>query len=148
MDEIGVRTSISANNATETTRTGPGNNQRLANRRLALFEGLARLQVQGVERYSADLTLATLTFYMPDGTPNVVASDLFVDAAHAFCADSMASLLRLLRVRAFRYPDFVLQLGAAGCVGYFVQLDSLQAVFYGYSGDGCDGYLSPRMPPD
>jgi hypothetical protein len=117
----------------------------LHNSQADILTTIERLKGQGVKRYHADLLLGITTFYMQDELPNLVMSDSFLKPASRFSDRRVSSLLRCVRMRSVSCAVFLRSLSAAGCVGYFANLESQEGVFYGYSGDGCSESWAPRI---
>lgn len=89
----------------------------------------------GVERYHADLIGGTKTFYMPDGTLEVVGCDRSAPPASVFSAEGVESAVRCIQRQEIGYREFCSRIAAAGCVGYFVSLVGRRAFYYGRTCD-------------
>ncbi|MGH8295366.1 MAG: DUF1398 family protein, partial [Steroidobacteraceae bacterium] len=88
------------------------------------------LMSAGVERYHADLITATKTYYMPDGSFEVVRCDRPPAPAEAFSAQRVEHAVRSIQRKDIGYPEFCSRIAAAGCVGYFVTLAGRCAFYY------------------
>lgn len=109
---------------------------RLSDQERAPFpEIIAKLMAAGVERYHADLMRAEKIYYTPSGVSHRVEA-LPVDGAfaEAFSAAGVEAAVRASQAGAIGYKQFCKQVAAAGCVGYFVTLAGLRAVYYGRDG--------------
>ena len=97
---------------------------------------VSRLLAIGVERYHADYSRKESTFYLPTGASHVVAMHLEIPAiASVFSATAVEQSVRQAQLGEIRYPQFVAQTAAAGCVGYFVQLSGQRVHYIGRDGD-------------
>lgn len=99
--------------------------------RITFPEVVKALMEVGVERYHADLIIGNKTYYMPDGSFEVVPSHKTRPAAETFSAESVQSALRAIQRKETGYREFCERIAAAGCVGYFVSLAGWRAVYYG-----------------
>lgn len=97
---------------------------------------VGRLIEAGVERYHADLVRSEKTFYLADGTSEVVPNHS-VDASppQAFSAAAVEAAIRAIQAGTLSYKAFCERVVAAGCVGYHVSIAGRRAVYYGRSGD-------------
>lgn len=89
----------------------------------------------GVERYHADLTAATKTYYLPDGRFETLSCHPVPAAAVAFSAAGVEAAIRAIQAGQIQYRQFCAQIAAAGCAGYFVSIVGKRAIYYGRSGD-------------
>ena len=96
---------------------------------------VAALAGAGVERYHADLALSTRTYYMPDGTAEIVPCYDVGPAAETFSAAGVDAAVRAVQAGSIGYRAFCDRLAAAGCVGYIVTLAGRRAIYYGRTGD-------------
>lgn len=96
------------------------------------------LMSAGVERYHADLIAATKTYYMPDGSFEVVRCDRPPAPAEAFSAQRVEQAVRSIQQKDIGYAEFCSRIAAAGCVGYFVTLAGRRAFYYGRT---CDHHV-------
>ncbi len=95
-----------------------------------------KLMAAGVERYHTDLVRAEKTYYMPDGTSEVVPAEAIAGTAPAaFSAEGVEAAVRAIQAGAITYKVFCERIVAAGCVGYFVSLAGRRAVYYGRTSD-------------
>lgn len=90
-----------------------------------------RLTAAGVERYHADMSAGTKTYYMPDGTSEITTSKLGGAIAERFSAEGVEQAVRASQKGEIIYTTFCERIAAAGCVGYFVSLAGRRAVYYG-----------------
>jgi uncharacterized protein YbcV (DUF1398 family) len=97
---------------------------------------VGKLMEAGVERYHADLTRLTRTYYTPDGESYVVPSHGHeARPAVEFDADGVAASLRQVQAQKIDYGTFCENILAAGCVGYIVSIAGRRAVYFGRSGE-------------
>ena len=103
----------------------------------ALFPAIvAQLAAAGVERYHADLVRSEKTYYLPDGSHEVVACHAAgVAPASAFVAESVEAAVRASQQQQIGYQEFCRRVLQAGCAGYWVSLVGQRAVYYGRSGE-------------
>jgi uncharacterized protein YbcV (DUF1398 family) len=94
-------------------------------------EVVKALAAADVERYHADLPAGSKTFYLPDGSSEVVACYAIPGIAAAFSAAGVEQAVRATQRGEIRYREFCRRIAAAGCVGYFVSLAGRRAVYYG-----------------
>ena len=103
---------------------------------LSFPEVVAKLMQAGVERYHADLCRAAKTYYLADGTSQVVpGAGLPRGPARDFDAGGVQAALKAIQAQQTDYRQFCERIAAAGCVGYIVSLPGRRAVYYGRSGD-------------
>ena len=103
--------------------------------RITFPEVVAALMQAGVERYHADLSAGTKTYYMTDETFHTVPSQQHGMAAQAFSAQGVEDAVRAIQRGEIRYGTFCKRIAAAGCVGYVVSLAGRRAVYYGRTFD-------------
>jgi uncharacterized protein YbcV (DUF1398 family) len=104
--------------------------------RIVFPEVVARLMRAGVERYHADLMRHEKTYYLPDGSSEVVATaPVDVAPAREFSAAGVAEAIRASQAGAITYRTFCERVLRAGCVGYDVSLAGRRAVYHGRTGD-------------
>lgn len=89
----------------------------------------------GVERYHADLIAGAKTFYMPDGSFEVVSCNRSAPPATVFSAEGVGRAVRSIQRQEIGYREFCSRIAAAGCVGYFVTLAGQRAFYYGRTCD-------------
>lgn len=90
-----------------------------------------RLIAAGVERYHADISAGTKTYYMPDGTSEITRSKISGAIAERFSSEGIEKAVRASQKGEIGYGAFCERIAAAGCVGYFVSLAGRRAVYYG-----------------
>ena len=99
-------------------------------------EIVARLMTAGIERYHADYSRMENTYYLPDGTSAVVPMTLeHPSITQAFSAAAVEASVRQAQRSEIKYPQFVRQTAAAGCVGYFVQITGQCVQYFGRNGE-------------
>lgn len=104
--------------------------------RITFPEVVSRLMEIGLERYHTDLILSQKTFYMPDGTAEIVSGkSVKTVPAQVFDAPGVEKAVRTIQGGSIGYREFCERIAAAGCAGYFVSLAGRRAVYYGRSGD-------------
>lgn len=104
--------------------------------RIVFPEVVARLMRAGVERYHADLMRHEKTYYLPDGSSEVVATaPVDVAPAREFSAAGVADAIRASQAGTISYRTFCDRVLRAGCVGYDVSLAGRRAVYHGRTGD-------------
>ena len=97
---------------------------------------VARLMGIGLERYHVDYARHETTYYMPDGDSLVISVEHPAGTvAHTFSAKSVEAAVRAAQRGAIFYPEFLKQTFAAGCVGYFVQINGRQVIYFGRNGE-------------
>ena len=97
---------------------------------------VAMLMAAGVERYHADLSRSERTYYLPDGTSEVVPGHMVATSAgETFAAEDIVAALRAIQAKDIGYAEFCERIAAAGCVGYVVSLVGRRVVYSGRSGD-------------
>lgn len=99
--------------------------------KIAFPEIVSRLEAAGVERYHADLVLATKTFYTPDGRAETLAGHRSSAPALTWNPGAVAAAVRDSQQGKIKYREFCERIAAAGCVGYFVSLPGRRATYYG-----------------
>ncbi len=103
---------------------------------IAFPEVVRRLLDIGVERYHVDFTRSETTYYLPDGESHVQPLGMSCDnIATAFSADGVGAAVKRSQRGEHKFPEFVAQATAAGCVGYFAQLTGRRVVYFGRDGD-------------
>ena len=104
--------------------------------RITFPEVVQALAKAGVERYHADLVVATRTYFMPDGAFEVVESRVPSGAAPAdLDLAAVADAVAAIQSGAIQYREFCARITAAGCVGYLVSLIGRRVIYYGRTGD-------------
>lgn len=103
---------------------------------LTFPEIVGRLIAIGVERYHADYSRQEITYYLPSGESEVVATP-HADhpTATEFSASGVEAAVRQSQRNEHTYLDFIRKTMAAGCVGYFVQITGRRAIYFGRNGD-------------
>ncbi len=99
--------------------------------RITFPDVVRRLMEVGVERYHADMSAGTKTYYMPDGTSEITQSTHGGAIADVFSAEGVEKAVRASQRGEIGYGTFCERIAAAGCVGYFVSLAGRRAVYYG-----------------
>jgi uncharacterized protein YbcV (DUF1398 family) len=101
-----------------------------------VFPDVVKMLIEaGVERYHADLPAGAKTYYMSDGSFEVVRCHAVVGAASEFSAEGVEQAVRAVQRGEIKYRVFCDRIAAAGCVGYFVSLVGKRAVYYGRAVD-------------
>jgi len=109
--------------------------------RVTFPEVAMKLMAAGIERYHADLTRAEKTYYMPDGSSEVVPTlPLAAETATDFSTAGVEAAVRAIQARTIGYKTFCERIMAAGCIGYVVSLAGRRAVYYGRT---ADSYVEP-----
>lgn len=103
--------------------------------RILFPQVVAALAAAGVERYHADLAMATKTYYWPDGGCEVVACHRSSPPARDFDAAAVEAAVRDSQQQRILYLEFCERIAAAGCAGYFVSLAGRRATYYGRTGE-------------
>ncbi len=99
-------------------------------------EYIGRLSTLGVERYHTDYTRNEITYYLPDGDSHVVSvSHALEPLGTQFDASAVESAVRQSQRNEHTYADFVRKTMAAGCVGYFVQIQGARVLYFGRNGE-------------
>jgi uncharacterized protein YbcV (DUF1398 family) len=94
------------------------------------------LMEAGVERYHADLTRGEKTYYMPDGSNEIVPSPaLKCDIAVPFSAHGVETAVRAIQAQKIKYREFCRAIAAAGCTDYVVSITGKRAIYSGRSGE-------------
>lgn len=103
--------------------------------RISFPEVVKNLMAAGVERYHADFITATRTYYLPDGSFEVVHGHKPSVPAQKFSAEGVEKALRAIQAQKIQYLEFCARIAAAGCVGYMVSLAGRRALYYGRTND-------------
>ncbi|MCW5772721.1 MAG: DUF1398 family protein [Rhodospirillaceae bacterium] len=103
--------------------------------RLPFPDVVRQLMDAGVERYHADLVCANKTYYMPDGSFEIVPCHAAPAPDPVFSAAGVEAAVRAIQAAAIGYREFCARIAAAGCAGYFVTLAGRRAVYYGRTGE-------------
>jgi len=104
--------------------------------RVRFGEVVATLSAAGVERYHADLVRAEKTYYLPDGTSELVPNaEIAVAPAQQFSASAVAQTIKAIQAGTIDYRTFCERVVSAGCVAYMVSIVGRRAVYYGRTGD-------------
>jgi uncharacterized protein YbcV (DUF1398 family) len=99
-------------------------------------EIIGSLMAAGVERYHQDLRRSERTYYLPDGTSEVVGNDAVPVAPPViFSAGGVEAAVRAAQAGAINYKEFCRRAMEAGCVGYVVSIVGKRVVYYGRTGD-------------
>jgi uncharacterized protein YbcV (DUF1398 family) len=104
--------------------------------RLTFPQVVGKLATAGVERYYADLCRNEKTYYMPDGTSQVIPSPSHnALPVREFSPPDVSAAVRTIQAGKIGYREFCARIAAAGCVGYVVTLAGRRAVYYGRTGE-------------
>ncbi|MFZ0557719.1 MAG: DUF1398 family protein [Methylovirgula sp.] len=103
--------------------------------RISFPEVVKNLMAAGVERYHADFITSTRTYYLPDGSFEVVHGHKPSVPAQKFSAEGVEKALRAIQAQKIQYLEFCARIAAAGCVGYMVSLAGRRALYYGRTND-------------
>lgn len=103
--------------------------------RISFGEVVEALMAAGVERYYADLVASTKTYYLPDGSYEVVPCHAAGPVAMAFSPGGVEAAVRAIQGRAIQYREFCRRIADAGCAYYVVSLTGRRAIYSGRSGD-------------
>jgi uncharacterized protein YbcV (DUF1398 family) len=114
--------------------------------RIGFPDVVQALMEAGVERYHADLLAGTKTYYMPDGSFEITHSRA-LRAANDFRGDSVQQAVAAIQQGEIGYRAFCDRIAAAGCVGYFVSLAGLRAVYYGRTLAAHVVWFTGPLPP-
>ena len=98
--------------------------------RISFPDVVQALMDAGVERYHVDLLAGTKTYYMPDGSFEIIPSRAF-PAGNDFTGDIVQEAVHAIQQGEIGYRAFCERIADAGCVGYFVSLAGKRAVYYG-----------------
>jgi uncharacterized protein YbcV (DUF1398 family) len=98
--------------------------------RISFPDVVQALMQAGVERYHADLLAGTKTYYMPDGSFEIIQGRA-LEAAKDFMGEGVQEAVHAIQQGEIGYRAFCERIAAAGCVGYFVSLAGQRAVYYG-----------------
>ena len=98
--------------------------------RISFPDVVQALMQAGVERYHADLLAGTKTYYMPDGSFEIIPGHP-LHAGNDFRGDIVQEAVHAIQQGEIGYRAFCERIAAAGCVGYFVSLAGQRAVYYG-----------------
>jgi uncharacterized protein YbcV (DUF1398 family) len=111
-------------------------------------EVVRRLREAGVERYHVDLSRDETTYYLPCGESHVFATGGPQESiAESFDAAAVESAVRSIQRGQIIFPEFLRQIRAAGCVGYFTQIAGQRVQYIGRSGDmHVEPFPTPESP--
>ncbi|MFT3787914.1 MAG: DUF1398 family protein [Tepidisphaeraceae bacterium] len=99
-------------------------------------EVVCRLMEAGIERYHADYSRMENTYYLASGASHVVPiGHASMAGAEDFSASAVAASVRQAQRGEIKYPQFVDQTCAAGCIGYFVQIAGKCVQYFGRKGE-------------
>jgi uncharacterized protein YbcV (DUF1398 family) len=103
---------------------------------ISFADVVGQLMQVGVERYHADYSRMETTYYLPNGESEVVLMDHEpMSVTDAFSAEAVEASVRQAQRGEIKYPQFVKQTTAAGCVGYFVQIAGKRVQYFGRNGE-------------
>lgn len=106
------------------------------NERITFPEVVGKLIGAGVERYTADLTRAEKTYYLPNGENETMKMYAISNApAQHFSAEDVQAAVRAIQQQTIKYRGFCDRIAQAGCVGYMVSIPGKRAVYYGRTGE-------------
>ena len=104
--------------------------------RISFGEVVRHLIEVGIERYHADLVRSEKTYYLPNGSSEVVPSRAIpVQPARELSAAGVEAAVRAAQSGAIKYQTFCERALDAGCVGYLVSMSGKRVVYYGRTGD-------------
>lgn len=99
-------------------------------------EVVSKLAGAGIEWYHTDLSRAEHTYYMPNGESHIEPMDeLPQPVAQEFSDPGVDAAVRSIQRGEIKYEEFVRQIMAAGCNGYFVLITGRKAVYFGRKGE-------------
>lgn len=103
---------------------------------LTFPEIVGRLSDVDVERYHADYSRQEITYYLPDGSSEVVpVPHPSHTTAVDFSATAVAAAVQQSQRNEHTYADFIRKTMNAGCVGYFVQIKGRRVIYFGRNGE-------------
>jgi len=106
------------------------------NERITFPEVVGKLMAAGVERYTADLTRAEKTYYLPNGESETLKMyAISKTPAERFSADGVEAAVRAIQQQKIKFRGFCDRIAEAGCVGYMVSMPGKRAVYYGRTGE-------------
>lgn len=112
---------------------------------LTFPEIIQRLALVGVERYHADYSRQEITYYLPNGDSLVAATPHPHHlAAIEFSPSAVEAAVRQSQRNEHTYLDFIRKTMAAGCVGYFVQINGRHVIYFGRNGESHVEHFPPQ----
>lgn len=105
--------------------------------RTSFPQEVKRLAANGIERYEADLTRLSKTFYAASGEAHVEPLPLANPGAVAarFSTNDLKAALLAVQHREIDYPEFLRRITAAGIASYVVFLNEWRTIYLGRHGD-------------
>ncbi|MBV8657725.1 MAG: DUF1398 family protein [Burkholderiales bacterium] len=99
-------------------------------------EVVQALVAVGVERYHADYSANSTTYYLPSGESHRIAlPPPDIDIAASFDAPAIVAAIRAAQRGEIMYPRFMGLSRAAGCVGYTVWIAGRHVSYFGRRGE-------------
>ena len=98
--------------------------------RTAFPDAVQALLTARVERAHADFCTGMTTYYMPDGSVEIVSRRI-IAAGPEFLGEPVKEAVHAVEQGEIGYRMFCDRLAAAGCVGYLVSLTGRRSVYYG-----------------
>ncbi|GGP24889.1 DUF1398 family protein [Silvimonas amylolytica] len=103
--------------------------------RVSFGAEIGSLMMVGVESYLVDYRTGTATYYMPDDQTCALSVVIPVmTIPRLFDKPALIKVIRNAQSGVIKYPDFVAQSMAAGCVGYIVWITGQQTTYLGRKG--------------
>jgi len=103
---------------------------------LTFPEIVERLAGIGVERYHADYSRGEKTYYFANGDSHIVAMpELTHSISQEFRSDDVIAAIKQSQRNEHTYAEFIEKTMRAGCVGYFVQITGMRAIYFGRQGE-------------
>jgi uncharacterized protein YbcV (DUF1398 family) len=97
---------------------------------------VARLQEVGVARYHVDFLRSEATHYLRNGESHVASLPMPPEPiAEELSASDVAAAVQAAQTEGLPYPEFLMRVRRAGCIGYFAYLDGRRVVYSGGQGD-------------
>jgi len=98
-------------------------------------EVVRKLQAIGVERYHADFSRHEITYYLLSGESHIEPAGWHVGKlAEVFSANAVGVAVKQIQKGEILYTEFLHEIMAAGCVGYFVQITGRRVLYFGRDG--------------
>jgi uncharacterized protein YbcV (DUF1398 family) len=104
--------------------------------RINFGEVVKLLMEAGIERYHADLCRSEKTYYLPDGSSEMLSTKaLQTKPVQNFVATGVDAAVRSIQAGKIDYQEFCRRVLAAGCIGYHVFIAGRQVIYYGRNGE-------------